>query len=295
MFLKFVLHIAYSNYIFLLSQIKILHIECPYYICLFVWLPPFLPAGTSLSCGCFFAEASKPFRDPRLGFLFAEEFPFPSPGPSSQFFFTPREHFLCSCALLRQDVCSLPPEFVRISGLWGEDGSGVFWFILPKRFIFTQADDFSRNSVRFLVLFWSWSRGILLGMLWIPPFSVGIVFFQFLLSPSPVHFPQVVWRSFIKEWDPSVPFALFSRGFFFFFLGDSSGPQAIASFVHRRVAYRRLLLLFGCFPSLEFPVWNKTGFLSSGCASKKDSVQKPTSPFWCFSCPFFSFEGVSPS
>ena len=35
MFLKFVLHIAYSNYIFLLSQIKILHIECPYYICLF--------------------------------------------------------------------------------------------------------------------------------------------------------------------------------------------------------------------------------------------------------------------
>ena len=89
MFLKFVLHIAYSNYIFLLSQIKILHIECPYYICLFVWLPPFLPAGTSLSCGCFFAEASKPFRDPRLGFLFAEEFPFPSPGPSSQFFLRP--------------------------------------------------------------------------------------------------------------------------------------------------------------------------------------------------------------
>ena len=170
---------------------------------------------------------------------------------------------------------------MRGGWIWG------FWFILPKRFIFTQADDFSRNSVRFLVLFWSWSRGILLGMLWIPPFSVGIVFFQFLLSPSPVHFPQVVWRSFIKEWDPSVPFALFSRGFFFFFLGDSSGPQAIALFVHRRVAYRRLLLLFGCFPSLEFPVWNKTGFLSSGCASKKDSVQKPTSPFWCFSCPFF--------
>ena len=89
MFLKFVLHIAYSNYIFLLSQIKILHIECLYYICLSVWLPPFLPAGTSLSCGCFFAEASKPFRDPRLGFLFAEEFPFPSPGPSSQFFLRP--------------------------------------------------------------------------------------------------------------------------------------------------------------------------------------------------------------
>ena len=296
MFLKFVLHIAYSNYIFLLSQIKILHIECPYYICLFVWLPPFLPAGTSLSCGCFFAEASKPFRDPRLGFLFAEEFPFPSPGPSSQFFFYAQGTLpllLCSS----QARCLFSPSrvSVRISGLWGEDGSGVFWFILPKRFIFTQADDFSRNSVRFLVLFWSWSRGILLGMRWIPPFSVGIVFFQFLLSPSPVHFPQVVWRSFIKEWDPSVPFALFSRGFFFFFLGDSSGPQAIASFVHRRVAYRRLLLLFGCFPSLEFPVWNKTGFLSSGCASKKDSVQKPTSPFWCFSCPFFSFEGVSPS
>merc|ERR1712033_31510 len=46
---------------------------------------------------------------------------------------------------------------------------------------------------------------------------------------------------------------VFSR-IFLFFLGDSSGPQAIASFVHRRVAYWRLLLLFGCFPSLEFPV-----------------------------------------
>ena len=138
----FKLHIFVKSNKNLTHWVPILH--------LFVWLPPFLPAGTSLSCGCFFAEASKPFRDPRLGFLFAEEFPFPSPGPSSQFFFTPREHFLCSCALLRQDVCSLPPEFVRISGLWGEDGSGVFDS-------FCQKDLFSHKRMTF--------RGTLLGSL----------------------------------------------------------------------------------------------------------------------------------
>ena len=293
MFLKFVLHIAYSNYLFLLSQIKILHIECPYYICLF-------------DCHLFFQQGLPCLVDafsPRLrnhlgipGWVFCLRRNFHSLPLVRvlSFFYAQGTLPLLLCS--SQARCLFSPSRV-CQNFWFMRGGWIrgFWFILPKRFIFTQADDFSRNSVRFLVFFWSWSRGILLGMLWIPPFSVGIVFFQFLLSPSPVHFPQVVWRSFIKEWDPSVPFALFSRGFFFFFLGDSSGPQAIASFVHRRVAYRRLLLLFGCFPSLEFPVWNKTGFLSSGCASKKDSVQKPTSPFWCFSCPFFSFEGVSPS
>ena len=67
------------------------------------------------------------------------------------FFFTPREHFLCSCALLRQDVCSLPPEFLSEFLVYeGRMDPGFFDS-------FCQKDLFSHKRMTF--------RGTLLGSL----------------------------------------------------------------------------------------------------------------------------------
>ena len=86
-----------------------------------------------------------------LSFLFAEKYPVPSSSLSFSgwgFCFTPKEHFLCSFALLRQDDCSfLSRVSVRASGFWGEVESGIFLFIQPKGFLFCHKQTAFRGTL----------------------------------------------------------------------------------------------------------------------------------------------------